>query len=56
MKDPDLQFYCKKGDNFGINELKLFPKLYFENTELNYTFELDYKDLFIEMNGRYYDK
>ena len=54
MKDPDLQFYCIKGDNFGINELKLFPKLYFENTELNYTFELDYKDLFIEMNGRYY--
>ena len=53
-KDPNFKFYCKKSEEFGINELKQFPNLYFDNVDLNYTFELTYKDLFIEINGNYY--
>ena len=53
IKDPK-SFYCKKSEEFGINELKKFPNLYFDNVDLNYTFELTYKELFIEMNGNYY--
>ena len=53
-KNPELIFYCEKSANFGINELKLFPKLYLDNVDLNYTFELTYKELFIEINGKYY--
>ena len=53
-KDPNFKYYCKKSEEFGINELKQFPNLYFDNIDLNYTFELTYKDLFIEINGNYY--
>ena len=52
--DPDFRFYCEKSKNFGLNELKKFPVLYFDQVFLNYTFELTYKDLFIELNGKYY--
>ena len=52
-KQPIL-YYCEKSDEFGINELKQFPNLYFDNVDLNYTFVLTYKDLFIEMNGKYF--
>ena len=54
IRDPDLNYYCEKSENFGINELKTFPILYLENVFLNYTFELTYKELFIELNGNYY--
>ena len=47
-------FYCEKSEQFGIKELKQFPNLYFDSVDLNYTFELTYKELFIEMNGNYY--
>ena len=40
IRDPDLNYYCEKSENFGINELKTFPILYLENVFLNYTFEL----------------
>ena len=54
VKLPELTFYCEKSDNFGINELKSFPVLYLDNVFLNYTFELTYKELFIEINGKYH--
>ena len=54
VRDPEFKFYCEKSEDFGINELKLFPILYLDNVFLNYTFELTYKELFIEMNGKYH--
>ena len=36
------------------NDLKNFPKLYLFYRELNFTFSLDYKDLFIEINDKIY--
>lgn len=36
------------------NELKKFPKLNLFNRELNFNFNLDYKDLFIEINNKIY--
>ena len=36
------------------NELKDFPKLFLFYHELNYTFSLDYKDLFIEIKNKIY--
>ena len=51
MKSKDS---CNKSKNFNINELKKFPTLYFEHKELNYTFELSYKDLFIEKDDKYF--
>ena len=47
-------FYCEKSDNFNINELKLFPTLYFEHIEFNYTFEFTYEDLFFERDNKYF--
>jgi len=47
-------FYCEKSDNFNINELKLFPTLYFEHIEFNYTFEFTYEDLFFEKDNKYF--
>ena len=49
-----ISIYCNKSDKFSINELKKFPSIYFEHTELNYTFELSFKDLFIEKNNNYW--
>ena len=36
------------------NELKDFPKLFLFYHELNFTFSLDYKDLFIEIKNKIY--
>ena len=47
-------FYCDKSEDFNINNLKEFPTLYFEHSKLNYTFEFDYQDLFIEKDGKYW--
>ena len=46
---PHKFFYC---DKEYINNIKYFPSLKFFHNELNYTFELNYKDLFVEK----YDK
>lgn len=43
---------CKKDEN--IFNIKSFPSLYFFSKDLNYTFVLDYEDLFQENNGIYY--
>ena len=53
-KDPEIRYYCEKNENFGIDELKLFPSLFLDQAFLNYTFELTYKDLFIEMDDKYH--
>ena len=45
---------CKKSEQFSIEEIKKFPPLFFEHVNLEYTFELSYKDLFIEYNDKYY--
>ena len=45
-------YYCDKSDEFNINNLKKFQKIYFEHKEFNYTFELSYQDLFVEYNGK----
>ena len=46
-----LGITCKAIDNFKIKE---FPSLYFYNRELNYTFELDYNDLFKKIGDNYF--
>ena len=47
---PKKFFYCNK-DKYKEN-IKYFPPLEFYHIELNYTFELNYKDLFIEKNNK----
>ena len=46
--------YCEKSKNFGLENLKLFPTLYFEYIEINYTFELNYRDLFLEKDNKFW--
>ena len=45
--EPNIFYYCNK-DKFK-DQMKYFPKIEFYHREINYTFELDYKDLFIEI-------
>ena len=47
---PNIFFYCKK--NLYENNMKYFPPLKLFQFEFNYTFELNYKDLFIEKNDK----
>ena len=47
---PNIFFYCKK--NLYKDNMKYFPTLRFFQYELNYTFELTYKDLFSEKNDK----
>ena len=42
---------CKNNNNFDIIS---FPTLFFEHLDLNYTFNLDYRDLFLKKNNKYY--
>ena len=46
--------YCEKSKRFGTENLKLFPTLYFEYTEINYTFEFNYQDLFLEKDNKFW--
>jgi hypothetical protein len=48
--DPSIFYYCNK-DKYKDN-MKYFPKIEFFHRELNYTFALDYKDLFVEKNDK----
>lgn len=55
--DIDEQYssiYCDKSEKFSINEIKTFPPLFFEHVKLEYTFELTFKDLFVEKDGIYW--
>ena len=49
-----ITFYCEKSEKFSINEIKKFPSLFFEHIELDYTFEISFKDLFIEKDDKYW--
>lgn len=46
-KEFSIFYYCYKNKT-NEEDLKKFPTLFFYNSELNYTFELTYKDLFFE--------
>ena len=48
---PHRFYYCNK-DKYKEN-IKYFPHLKFPHSELNYTFELNYKDLFIEKDDKF---
>ena len=48
------RYYCDKSDSFTLNDLKNFPSLYFESSSKSYIFELTYKDLFVENDGKYW--
>ena len=50
-KDYYIYYYCYK-DRISLDDLKRFPSLYFSSVELDFVFELDYKDLFLE-KGEY---
>ena len=53
VKGFDITYYCDKSEDFGIEQLKNFPSLYLEHNGFNYIFELSYKELFIENDGKY---
>ena len=46
-------YYCYK-NKITKEDLEKFPTLYFFNVELDYTFELNYEDLFLEKNDLIY--
>ena len=46
-------YYCDK-NKINEQEIKNFPILYFSNIELNYIFELNYQDLFLEQDNILY--
>ena len=49
--DPTNFCYCDR-EKYKDN-IKYFPPLVFEHNELNYIFELNYKDLFIGKDDKY---
>ena len=49
-----VSIICDKSEKFSINEIKTFPLIYFEHVNLDYTFELSFKELFIEKDNIYY--
>ena len=51
-----LQYiFIRCHSNFTENDLKTFPTIYFKHKEINYTFELNYNDLFLkEKDGNIY--
>ena len=49
-----VSIICDKSEKFSINEIKTFPSIYFEHVNLDYTFELSFKELFIEKDNIYY--
>ena len=44
--------YCDKSENFTIYNLQKFPILYLQNNELQYIFEFNYEDLFVEIDDK----
>ena len=47
-------YYFDKSDNFNISDLQTFPTLHFKSNDLQYTFELNYEDLFVEKDGKFW--
>lgn len=52
--DEYISINCDKSDKFSIKDLKSFPTLYLEHISFEYTFELSYKDLFVEKDNIYW--
>ena len=50
VKDKDLIVYTCKINNFNVSE---FPSLFFYDKYMNYTFELNYNDLFYKNGDEY---
>ena len=46
--------YCDKSENFTEDNLKEFPTIYYQNNELQYIFELNYEDLFVENDNKFW--
>lgn len=46
--------YCQKSEYFSEDNLKQFPILYLQNNELQYIFEFNYEDLFLEIDEQYW--
>ena len=46
--------YCVKSEKFTIENLQKFPILYLSNNELQFIFEFDYEDLFVEKDENYW--
>ena len=46
--------YCDKSENFTIDNLKEFPVLYFQNNELQFIFEFNYTDFFVEKDDKFW--
>ena len=44
--------YCDKSENFTLYNLQKFPILYLQNNELQYIFEFNYEDLFVEIDDK----
>ena len=53
VKDEEYTYYCDKSADFTLDDLKNFPSLYFQHIGFNYAFELTYRDLFVENDGKY---
>ena len=47
-------YYCDKKENFTITNLKSFPSIFLQSNDLQYTFELNYEDLFVEKDGKFW--
>ena len=47
-------YYCDKSELFTISNLKAFPPIFLQSNELQYTFELNYEDLFTEKDGKFW--
>ena len=48
-----IYYYCNK-KKLKLKDIKNFPTIYFSNEEIDFIFELEYKDLFIEQNNLIY--
>lgn len=48
LKDSYINYECS-----NLEDIKEFPALYFVHRNFGFTFELSYKDIFIEYNGKY---
>ena len=53
-KEPKYLYYVMNCDVDSEFQVKKFPTLYLENKKFNYTFELDYNDLFIKKGKKYF--
>ena len=53
LEKNNLAYNFINFDCASFEDIKDFPTIYFLHRTLRYTFEITYKDIFIEYNGRY---